>query len=78
VLDLAETLAEGELLGVVDALVVEHEHGVLVHGRVNCRHVLGRQRLAEVEPRRLRGEARADLTRRQAAHRSVSFSDRTR
>src|SRR5438094_670239 len=64
VLELAQAAAEGQLLGVVDALVAEHEHRVLVHPGVDRRHLVRRERLAEVEPLDFGGEARADLTRR--------------
>ena len=61
VLDLAQAAGEGELLRVVDLLVVEHQHGVPVHPGVDGRDVLGGQRLGHVDALDFGGEARADL-----------------
>ena len=61
VLDLAQALGEGELLGVVDLLVVEHQHGVLVHAGMDRRHLVRRQRLAHVDAVDFACEAGADL-----------------
>jgi len=40
-LDLAEIAAEGELLLVGDRLVVEHQHGVAIHPRLDQRRRVG-------------------------------------
>ena len=62
-LELAEAPAEGELLPVVERLIVEDEHRELVHAGVDGGHLVAREGLAEVEVVDFGGEARADLTR---------------
>ena len=54
-------MGEGELLLVVELLVVEDEHGVLVHAGVDGRDLVRGQRLGQVDAFHFRGEARADL-----------------
>jgi hypothetical protein len=61
VLDLPQTAGEGELLLVVDRLVVEHEHRVPVHSGMDRRHLIRGQRLGHVDAFHFGGEARADL-----------------
>src|SRR5207237_7970508 len=61
VLDLAEAAGEGQLLLVVELLVVENEHGVGVHAGVDRRHRLRRQRPRQVEAIHFSGEAGTDL-----------------
>ena len=61
VLDLAQALREGELLRVVDLLVAEHQHGVLVHAGMDRRHLVRRQRPAHVDAVDLAREAGTDL-----------------
>ena len=63
VLDLAEVAAEGDLLLVADALLVEDQDRVAVHPRLDRRHLLARQGLGEVAARDLAsdgGMERAD------------------
>ena len=48
-LERAERAAEGELLVVVDRLVVEHQHAELVHAGMDGFHFCGRERLAQVD-----------------------------
>src|SRR6185503_4899569 len=48
VLDGAEVARERHLLLVGELLAAEHEHGVLVHAGLDARHVLWRERLADV------------------------------
>jgi hypothetical protein len=60
-LDFAEALREGQLLLVGEGLIVEDQHGVLVHALVNGRNILGRERLGEVEAGGLADETRTDL-----------------
>src|SRR5262245_27617884 len=74
VLELAEAARERELLIVVDVLIVEDQHRVLVHALVDRRHLVGGERLAGVQSLDLGGEAWPDLTRleRRNSHREAS------
>ncbi len=60
-LDLAQTAGKGELLLVVDVLIVEHQHRVSVHAGMDVGDLGGGQRLAHVDALDLAGKARADL-----------------
>ena len=60
-LDLAETAGEGELLLVVDVLIVEDEDGVFVHAGMDVGDFLRRERPAHIDACDLAGEAWADL-----------------
>ena len=62
VLDVPEALGEGELLLVVDVLVVKDEHRVLVHAGMDRVHLFLGQRLGHVHAFNLGGEARPDLS----------------
>ena len=64
VLDVAETLREGELLLVVDVLVVKDQHRVLVHAGVDGVGIGLGQRLRYVDAVDLACEAGADLADR--------------
>ena len=58
---LPETATEGELLVVGEALVVKHQHRVLVHSGVNCTDLTGGKRLRKIDAGNLSGKARSDL-----------------
>ena len=60
-LDRPQALGEGELLGVREVLVVEHQDGVLVHAGMNCGDVRGRQRLRQVDAGDLARKTWTDL-----------------
>ena len=60
-LDLAEAAGEGELLLVVDVLVVEHQHRVSVHAGMDRGDLGGGEGAAHVDAGDLAGKARADL-----------------
>jgi hypothetical protein len=65
VLDVAQAPREGKLLVVGDQLIVEHEHGVLVHAGVDGLHLLGGEGgTGHVHAVDLRSEAGTDLTHR--------------
>jgi hypothetical protein len=55
----AEIAAEGELLRVVDLLVVEDEHGELVHAFDDRRDLLWCRRLAQIDAGNFAGKERA-------------------
>ena len=59
-LEVAQALGEGELLGIVDLLVVEHEDRVGVHAGMDGGHLRGRERLTHVETVDLGGEGGAE------------------
>ncbi len=61
-LDLAEIAAEGELLLVGDVLIVEHQHGIAVHPRLDRRRLVRREGLAQIDARDLADEHRMDLS----------------
>ncbi len=75
VLDVAQALGEGELLGVVDLLVVEYQHGIPVHAGVDRRHLVRCQRLAHVDALDFAREAGPDLADGDC-HRSPPFPSR--
>ena len=56
-----EILAERHLLLVGDLLVVEHEHGVTVHARLDRRDLVRCQRFRDLDARHLTHEHRMDL-----------------
>ena len=58
---LPETVAESELLFVGEALVVKHQHRVLVHSGVNCTDLTGGKRLRKIDAGDLSSKARSDL-----------------
>src|SRR3989454_7851065 len=64
VLELTEAPAEGELLLVVELLIVEDEHGVLVHPGMDRLDVGGGERPREVDTVDFSGETGADLASR--------------
>ncbi len=55
-LQLAEVQREGKLLLVREVLAVKDEHGVLVHPRIDRRHLLATHRPGDVNPRHLSRE----------------------
>ena len=78
VLDLAQATREGQLLLVVELLVVEDQHGVTVHAGVDGRDLVRGERPGQVETIDFRGEARPDLAkgdghRRRLLGRLVAF-----
>ena len=64
VLERAEVERERHLLLVGEVLVVEHQHGILVHAGLDGRHVLRRQRLAHIDARNLAEKKRMKLADR--------------
>ena len=58
---LPESAAESELLIVGGALVVKHQHRVLVHSGVNCADFTGGKRLYKIDAGDLCGKARSNL-----------------
>ena len=58
----AEVARERALRVVGQALVVEHQHGVAIHARLDRRHVFARQGLRDVDPGHFAGECRRDLS----------------
>src|SRR5438309_1751796 len=61
VLQRAEVAAERHLLLVGELLVVEHEHGVAIHARLDRRDFVTRERPADVDSRDLAHEHGVDL-----------------
>ena len=53
---LPETAAESELLIVGEALVVKHQHRVLIHSGVNCTDLTGGKRLRKIDAGNLSGK----------------------
>src|SRR3954452_12828784 len=49
-LDLAEVARKSHLLIIIDALVVEHQHGILVYTSFQRRDLLARKRAGQVDP----------------------------
>ncbi len=72
VLDVTQAAREGQLLLVVERLVVEDQHRVAVHAGVDLRDLLGGERAGQVETVDLGGEAGPDLAKRDA-HRGASW-----
>ncbi len=77
VLEIAEVAAERHLLLVGDLLVVEDEHGVAVHPRLDGAHLVWRERLREVDSGYPAHEDRMDLAdgkahRREPARPAIS------
>jgi hypothetical protein len=62
VLDVAEVAGESHLLLVGDGLAGEHQHGVLVHARLDGGHLLARERLGDVDAGHLADEDRVEGT----------------
>jgi len=74
VLELTQAAAEGELLLVVDPLVVEDQDGVHVHSGMDGRHVVWGEGLGHVHAFDFGREARADLAR-DDGHRWIVHQD---